>query len=79
MNLPLFVFQEGFNPKVRQTFQQMALLSGGAYAVFDSRSAEQLRSLLQAVAVYAAGGRRALENFSKGAGKHVLLLAQQLK
>ena len=39
-------------------------LSRGAYVPFDEGSARQLRDLLTAVAVYATGGRKALENFS---------------
>jgi hypothetical protein len=36
-------------------------LTKGAHCRFDAGSAEQLRLLLRAVAVYAAGGRKALE------------------
>lgn len=79
MNVPMFVFQEGQDPMVRSIFQQMAHLSGGAWAPFDAGSATQLRNLLSAVAVFAAGGRKALMDFSKKAGKDVLLLTQQLK
>jgi hypothetical protein len=37
-----------------------------------------LRELLSAVAVFAAGGRRALENYGKRAGAEVRLLAGQI-
>ena len=57
----------------------MSRLSGGAYSQFDSASAEQLKDLLKAVAIYAAGGLKALENFSKTSNKNVKLLEQQLK
>ncbi|QIB66427.1 VWA domain-containing protein [Kineobactrum salinum] len=74
--LPLFLFQEGGNAQVRQTFQSMARLSGGAWARFDQSSADTLAQLLGAVARFAAGGRAALENNpSEGAR----LLLQQLK
>lgn len=79
LNLPIFVFQEGNDPAVRSLFQQIARLSGGAYARFDASSASQLRQLLAAVAVFAAGGRKALADFSKKAGADVLLLTRQLK
>jgi hypothetical protein len=59
-NTPVFVFQEGGNPLAESVFRQVAKLSGGAWAPFDSVSAEALRELLRAVAVYAAGGRQAL-------------------
>lgn len=57
---PCFVFQEGDNPMATSIFRQVAKLSGGAWAPFDAGSAEALRDLLRAVAVYAAGGRGAL-------------------
>lgn len=79
LGLPLFIFQEGKNPHVRSVFQQAAKLSGGAYAPFNQSSAKQLRDLLSAVAVFAAGGRKALENFSKRSGDDVLRLTRQLK
>jgi hypothetical protein len=77
--VPVFVFQEGEDGQARSTFQQMAKLSGGAYCRFDSSSARQLRDLLSAVAVYAAGGRAALADFSRQAGGDVLMIANQLK
>ncbi len=79
LGLPVFIFQEGQNPAVRGVFQQIARVSGGAWAPFDRSSADQLRELLSAVAVFAAGGRKALENFSRKTGGEVLRLTQQLK
>lgn len=79
INLPVFLFQEGNDAQVRSVFQQIAKLSGGAWAPFDASSASQLRKLLSAVAVFAAGGRKALVDFSKKAGEDVLLLTRQLK
>jgi hypothetical protein len=58
--LPVFCFQEGENPVARNALRQVAKLSGGAWAPFDSASATALRDLLRAVAVFAAGGRPAL-------------------
>ena len=57
----------------------MARLSGGAYCRFDSASAATLRNLLRAVAAYAAGGRKALSDFSKKSGGEAKLLLQQIK
>lgn len=79
LGLPVFVFQEGNNPHVQSVFQQIARLSGGAWAPFDRSSAGQLRKLLSAVAVFAAGGRRALKDYSRRAGGDVLRLTNQLK
>ena len=63
--VPAFIFHEGYNPIAERAFREIASLSGGAYCRFDASSAQQLRDLLAAVAVYAAGGRTALEDFSK--------------
>lgn len=79
MNVPVFIFQEGNHPVVRQTFQQISRLSGGAYAPFDLNSAHQLKTLLTAVAVFAAGGRQALKQLERKHGRAVQLLTQQLK
>ena len=79
LGVPAFVFQEGHDPVAMRVFKQITHLTRGAYCHFDSSSAKQLRDLLSAVAVYAAGGRRALEDFSKRAGKDVALLTQQIR
>ena len=76
LQLPLFLFQEGNNRQVQQTFRSMARLSGGAYARFDTHSAHTLAALLGAVARYAAGGRAALEKHTSDSAK---LLLEQLK
>jgi hypothetical protein len=76
--VPLFVFHEGGDPVVRRAFEQIARLSGGAYCPFDAASARQLRDLLSAVAVYAAGGREALLAFEDRHGGGMLRLTQQL-
>lgn len=78
LGVPVFVFHEGGDPVVRRAFEQVARLSGGAYCPFDSGSAKQLRDLLSAVAVYAAGGRRALLDFESRRGGGRLRLTQQL-
>jgi hypothetical protein len=76
--LPAFVFQEGGDPVAERTLRQIARLSGGAYAPFDANSPQVLRDLLSAVAVYAAGGRKALEQFGRSRGAAVLQLTRQL-
>lgn len=75
VGLPVFIFHEGDDALAEQTFKQIARLSHGAYCHFDSHSAQQLHDLLSAVAVYAAGGRRALEHFAQHQNKE---LAQQV-
>ena len=79
LNVPLFVFQERDDPVARNTFEQMAKLSGGAFCRFDAASADQLRDLLKAVAIFAAGGKKALEDFSRTSHQSVKLLGQQLR
>jgi len=74
-----FLFHEGANADARRAFEHIAKLTGGACCPFDRASAGQLRDLLSAVAVYAAGGRRALENFSQRRGGATLLLTKQVR
>ncbi|HYJ58955.1 MAG TPA: VWA domain-containing protein [Methyloceanibacter sp.] len=64
IGLPVFLFQEGRDPKAERAFREIARLSRGAYCPFDAGSARQLRELLAAVAIYASGGRKALKDFS---------------
>jgi hypothetical protein len=68
---PVFVFHEGTDARAGAVFRQIAKLSGGAYAPFDSGSAEALRALLRAVAVYAAGGRAALVRLEGPAARSI--------
>ncbi len=79
LGIPLFMFHEGNNAKVSSIFRQMAHLSGGAYAPFDLNSASQLKDLLAAVAIYAAGGHKALQDLGKNSNPEVTRLLKQLK
>ena len=79
LGVPVFVFHEGGAPHAASAFRQIARLTNGAYCAFDAASARQLKELLSAVAVYAAGGRRALEDYSKRTGGSVPLLVRQVK
>lgn len=79
LGVPVFMFQEGNDTMATFAFQQIAKLSGGACCRFDSTSAHVLRDLLSAVAVFAAGGRTALEDLGKQRGGDVLKLAHMLK
>lgn len=77
--VPVFVFQEGADPYAGTVFREIARLSGGAYSAFDTGSASQLRALLSAVAVYAAGGHKALADLGKRQGGASAKLIAQLK
>ena len=76
LGVPVFVFQEGGDETAARAFREIARLTKGAFCRFDPGSARQLRDLLTAVAVYAAGGRKALlalSGKSEGAGARLLL------
>jgi hypothetical protein len=77
--VPIFLFHEGGNPVAARAFQQIAKLSRGAYLRFNLASADRLKELLAAVAVYAAGGYRALADYSDKKGGEVLRLTAQLR
>ncbi|MFT5559193.1 MAG: hypothetical protein ACI9RZ_001671, partial [Sphingobacteriales bacterium] len=65
-------------PKVGSIFSQLATLSGGAHCQFDQGSARQLGKLLAAVAVYAVGGKPALESHLLSKDASVRRLLQRL-
>jgi len=60
LKVPAFMFQEGNDPTAEQAFRAIADATKGAYCRFDAGSADQLRELLKAVAVFATGGVKAL-------------------
>jgi hypothetical protein len=72
LGVPMFLFQEGHEPKAERAFREIARLTRGAYCPFDAGSARQLRELLAAVAVYATGGRKALEAAKSDAAVRLL-------
>jgi len=79
LGTPAFVFQEGLDPAAESVFREIAALSHGAYSRFDAHSPDQLRDLLSAVAVFAAGGMRALQDFAKRRGGSILRLTHQIR
>ncbi len=78
LGVPVFVFQEGSEPAASLAFRQFATLTGGAHCRFDSSSASQLKELLAAVAVFAAGGRKALADFSRRTGGATAQITSQV-
>ena len=78
LGVPVFLFHEGGELGAERTFKEIARLTRGAYCPFDASSAAQLRDLLSAVAVYAAGGRKALRDFSQNRGEALQQLTRQL-
>ncbi len=78
LGVPAFMFHEGNEPVAAFAFKEIARLTGGAYVSFDAGSARQLKELLAAVAVYAAGGRPALDKFAVTSGRDIKQIAHQL-
>lgn len=79
LGVPVFMFQEGHDPVAEPAFREIARLTGGAYCRFSSESAKELRDLLRAVAVYAAGGRKALADMSGREASGAKLLIEQMR
>jgi len=80
LGVPVFVFHEQGDreaPKAAPVFQEIARRSGGAYCPFDLSSPQQLKELLSAVAVFAVGGRPALEDYGQGKERLAPLLSYQ--
>ncbi|MDX1633761.1 MAG: VWA domain-containing protein [Marinobacter sp.] len=79
LRTPVFMFHEGSDAHARAVFQQVSKLSGGAYAPFDRNSPQVLKDLMAAVAVYASGGTKALEDFSSRSSPEVRRLTRQIR
>lgn len=79
LGVPAFMFHEGHDTIAAYAFQEVARLTRGAYYRFDAQSARILGELLGAVAVYAAGGHRALDDMAKRQGGSILELTQTMK
>ena len=79
LGVPVFLFREGDDPAATSAFAQIARLTGGACCRFDASSPQQLKALLGAVAVFAAGGRKALADYGRRQGGLVLQLTNQMK
>lgn len=78
LGVPILIFHEGGEPRAGQVFRELARLSRGAYCSFDANSAAELKALLNAAAVYAVGGKSALEDFGRREGRAVRGLLEQL-
>jgi hypothetical protein len=79
LNVPLFILQEGQNPNATATFKRMADLSHGAHLPFDLAGVSRLKTLLGAIASFAAGGRQALERYAAKQGGASLQITAQLR
>jgi hypothetical protein len=74
-----FIFHEGGDPRARACFKDIARLTGGAYATFDSGSASRLANLLRAAAAYAAGGFTALSDRARKGDSEARQLLSQMR
>ncbi len=74
LGVPAFMFHEGEDPQAGMVFQDIARLTKGVYARFDSGAARQLRDLLMAAAIYATGGAVALREHAQKKGGEILRL-----
>jgi hypothetical protein len=74
LTFPVFMFQEGDCERVAEIYAEIARITGGAHCSFDANAAQRLADLLKAVAAFATGGVKALEN--QGTAAATLLLGQ---
>ena len=79
LGVPVFTFQEGYDPLATKAFKEIARLTGGAWCPFDLSAPGRLKTLLSAVAAYAAGGLPALENYGKRQGGDAVALLTQMR
>jgi hypothetical protein len=74
LGVKAFMFHEGHDPDAARAFQEIARLSGGAYARFDAGAPHTLSELLRAAATYATSGVEGLARLSaSNAQAHGLL------
>jgi hypothetical protein len=69
---PLFLFQEGQDEKVAEVFKQLARITRGAHCQFDAGAARELADLLRAVARFAVGGVKALQDLHTDSARKLL-------
>ncbi len=74
-----FFFHEGGDATAAACFKDLARLTGGAFASFDSGAPGRLAALLRAAAAYAAGGHKALRDRAEAGDHEARLLLGQLK
>ena len=78
-NVPVFIFQEGSDPRAGEAFARIAATTGGGHVQFNSAGAEELKRLLGAIASFATAGREGLEHFARNSGsRKALQLLEQL-
>jgi hypothetical protein len=61
LGIRMHMFHEGDNIGAEQAFREIADAGGGIFAKFEPGAEKRLAEMWQAIAAYAAGGRKALE------------------
>jgi hypothetical protein len=79
LGVPAFMFHEGHDERAAFAFREIARLTGGAALRFDPNSPHVLKNLLSAVAVFAAGGQKALNTIALERGGEVRQIAHQVQ
>jgi len=79
LGVPAFLFQEGDDTLAEQAYREIARLSRGAYCRFNPGAAHELGELLRAVAAYAAGGLKALDDLRRRNSSGAIKLIEQLR
>jgi hypothetical protein len=64
-----FMFHEAHDPDAAYAFQEIARLTGGAYARFDAGAPQALSELLRAAAAYATSGVAGLARLTAGSAQ----------
>ncbi len=76
LGIKAFMFHEGSDPIAARAFEEIARLTGGAYARFDASAPQSLAGLLRAAAAFASGGAGALQRLAaRESEAHKLLTA----
>jgi len=74
LGVKAFMFHEGQDPDAAGAFQEIARLTGGAYARFDSAAPQTLSELLRAAAAYASSGMDGLTRLAPASSQAQALL-----
>ncbi len=74
LGVKAFMFHEGHDPDAARAFQEVARLSGGAYARFDAGAPHTLSELLRAAATYATSGVEGLTQLTASSAQACGLL-----
>ena len=72
LGVPVFLFQEGYNPHASTIFAEIALRTKGVHIPFAPGSAQAFAELLGAIAAYATGGIQAVHQLKSKLASRLL-------